>query len=173
MLDDPEKRAGSGVDGIMAGYIMLQPKEGWEYLSAILKDPSKEFSLRYAGLRTIRFLWDYRSDLVERKKLLEGIGALLDQGDIADLAIEDLRKWLVWELSDRVIGLYGLKTHDAPIIRRAILRYALAYTADPKNPKDSKASRFVEELRRKDPQMVKDAEELLKLETGQATTVQP
>lgn len=75
---------------------------------------------------------------------------LLDQNDIADLAIEDLRKWKVWSLADRIVGLYNLKSHDVPIIRRSILRYALAYTGDSKNSKDAMPAKFVADLRLKD-----------------------
>src|SRR5207237_551851 len=50
MLDDAQKHSLSGVDGILAGYTMAKPKEGWEYIKGILKDPSKEFTFRYAAL---------------------------------------------------------------------------------------------------------------------------
>jgi hypothetical protein len=162
MLDDPQKRASSGVDGLLAGYTMLRSKEGWAYVQGILKDPTKEFMLRYAALRAARFFWDSRPDVVDKKKLEEGVSALLDQSDIADLAIEDLRKWGCWDICDRVLGLQGKKSHDIPIIRRAILRYALSC---PKN----QASAFVDEWRKRDPEMVKDTEELLKLETGKTS----
>ena len=29
MVDDPQKRLTSGIDGVLAGYTMLKPKEGW------------------------------------------------------------------------------------------------------------------------------------------------
>jgi hypothetical protein len=159
MLDDPQKRLNSGVDGMLAGLVMLMPQEGWAYLRDIIKDPSKEFMLRYAGLRAARFLWDSRPDLVDQKQLVDAVCLLLDQGDIADLAVEDLRKWGRWEVSDRVLGLYEKKSHDVPIVRRAILRYALSCS-------QPKASQFVDRLRQKDPETVKDVEELLKLETA-------
>src|SRR5262249_25112939 len=38
MLDDPEKRVSSGVDGILASYTMLKPQEGFEYIKSTLKD---------------------------------------------------------------------------------------------------------------------------------------
>jgi hypothetical protein len=159
MLDDPQKRLSSGVDGILAGYVMLKPKEGWAYTRQILGDPAKEFMLRYSALRTVRFLWDSRPDLIERKELLDGVCLLLDQGDVADLAIEDLRKWGQWGVANRVLGLHGKKSHDIPIVRRAILRYALACP-------EPKAVQFVTEQRKKDAETVKDVEELLKLETA-------
>jgi hypothetical protein len=162
MLDDPQKRAGTGVDGILAGYTMLQPKAGWDYIQSILKDPSKEFMLRYAALRAVRFFWDSRPDLLNKNELVQGVCTLLDQGDIADLAIEDLRKWNRWETCDRILALQNKKSHDVPIIRRAILRFALSCP-------NQKAIAFVNQCRKRDPEMVKDTEELLKLETGKTS----
>jgi hypothetical protein len=160
MLDDSRKRLNSGIDGVLAGYVMLKPTEGWNYLFGILKDPTKEFTLRYAGLRAVRFLWDSRPDLVKKKDLVDGLSELIKQSDIADLAIEDLRKWAVWDVADKVFALKNQPSHDIPIVRRAILRYALSC------PNMPEAVAFVTDLRKKSPEMVKDAEELLKLETG-------
>ncbi len=164
MLDDPQKRLLSGVDGILAGYTLLKPKEGWDYIQSVFKDPARDFTQRYAALRTVRFLYENRPDLVDRKDLVESLGVLIEQGDIADLAIEDLRKWGRWERADQVLGLYDRKSHDVPIIRRSILRYALSCKGPDGGPLP-KAAAFVAALRKKDPQLVSDAEELLKLET--------
>lgn len=162
MLDNPDKRATSGVDGILAGYTMLKPKEGWEHLRGILSDPSRDFTTRYAALRSVRFLWDNRPDIVTKADLLGGISLLLDHDDIADLAIEDLRKWGQWGVVDRIFALNMRKSHDIPIIRRAILRFALSCPSP-------QAVAFVKTARQKDPQMVQDAEELLKLEAPPPT----
>jgi hypothetical protein len=161
MLDDPTHRLNSGVDGMLAGYTMLKPKEGWAYTRGILSDPSKEFMLRYAALRAGRFFHDSRPDVVGTKDVLAGVSALLDQSDIADLAIEDLRRWACWDLSGKILGLYGKKSHDIPIIRRAVLRFALSCP-----PQMEATTAFIADQRKKDPEMVKDAEELLKLESG-------
>ncbi len=158
LLDDCQKQAAAGVDGMLAGYTMIKPKEGWTYIENILKDPKKEFMLRYAALRTIRFFWKYRPDLVPDKDLVEGVKILLEQGDIADMAIEDLRLHRCWEAAAQILKLYGRKSHDVPIIRRYIVRYALSC------PK-KEAKEFVTMMRQKDPEMVKDIEEFLKLET--------
>src|SRR5205807_8030415 len=101
LVDDPDKRVTSGVDGILASDVMLQPKEGWQYLRGILKDPKQDFMMRYAALRSVRFFVDYRADIIGKKESVEAISQLLSQSDIADLAIEDLRKWKAWELTDR------------------------------------------------------------------------
>ncbi len=53
MLDDPAKRTGSGVDGILAGYFMLDPKPGMVLLEGIMKDTQSDFMYRYAALRAL------------------------------------------------------------------------------------------------------------------------
>jgi hypothetical protein len=170
MLDDPQKRITSGLDGMLAGYTMLQPKEGWQYVSSLLKDPARDFTLRYSALNAARFFWNSRPDLVSHRDLAAGVSQLLSQSDIADLAIEDLRKWGCWEYGDEILGLQSKKSHDVPIIRRAILRFALSCPGN-------KAVAYVDQCRKRDPETVKDAEELLKLENStlkpQLATTQP
>lgn len=172
LLDEPSKKVLIGVDGIVAGYTMLKPREGWEYLRGMLKDSSREFTQRYSALKAVRFFWDFRPDVIDRKDLVEAVAQLLDQADIADLAVEDLRKWGRWELVDRILALSQQKSHDVPIIQRAILRYALSCRG-PEGGPCPRAAAFVNELRRKDAQMIKDAEELLQLESKPPTPAPP
>jgi hypothetical protein len=158
LLDKPERRVGMGVDGILAAYTMLDPKDGWTYLRGIFGDGTKEFLLRFAGLRAVRFLHDSRPDLVPVKELTDGIALLLDQKDIADLAIDDLRKWKRWDMTDRVLGVKNKAPFEVPIVRRSILRFCLCATDN------AAAKQYVTEAREADPQMVADVEELLRLE---------
>jgi hypothetical protein len=124
-----------------------------------LKDEKNEFLIRYAGLRTVRFLWEFRPDVIDKKQLLEASSILLGQGDIADFPIDDLRRWGQWQMTDKVLGLYGKESHNAPIIKRAIIRYALCAP-----PEQKAAQEFVKKMRAEDPERVRDIEELLKLE---------
>jgi hypothetical protein len=157
LLEDRDRRLGSGVDGMLAGYIMLDRKAGWKYTRAILGDGSREFMFRHAALRTVRFMWQYRPDLVSKKELADGAALLLKQKDVADFAIEDFRKWKQWDRTDEVLALANKDGFNTPIIHRAILRFAL------RSPEKS-AKAYVEAQRKKDPQAVTDAEGLLKLE---------
>ena len=163
MLDDPEKRRSSSIDGILAGYVMLQPKKGWEHLKSVLNNPKEEFLMRYAVLRTMRFLWEQRPDLIDKEEIVLGASGLLTQGDMADFAIEDLRKWHRWEKTDAVLDLFGQKTHDIPVVKRAILRFALQSPS-------ARAKTWVAQQRQRDADWVKDAEELLKLESDSTPT---
>src|SRR5262249_8348169 len=38
LLDDSERRQGSGIDGMLAAYVLLEPKDGWKYLQEALKN---------------------------------------------------------------------------------------------------------------------------------------
>ncbi len=163
LLDDPDHRAGSGVDGVFAAYVMLKPKEGWKYLTDVLKDNKQDFIVRYAALRAVRFLHDYRTDLVSKKDLVAGSCLLLSQDDIADLAIEDLRKWQCWDKANQVLALRGTPVYNKmPIVRRAMLRYCLSC------PANAAAKAYVAERRKADAEGVEEAEELLKLEVESA-----
>jgi hypothetical protein len=166
MIDDPQKRQGSGLDGMLAGYITIQPRDGWTYLLGILKDGKQEFLMRYAALRTVRFLWDQRPDLVPKTDLVAGMAAVLDQPDMADFAIEDLRKWQRWELTDQVLELFNKETHNVPVVKRAILRFALRSS-------QPRAAAFVAAQRQRDREWVSDTEELLRLESEPPAELTP
>lgn len=156
MIDDPEKSKGSGIDGMLASSIMLAPQEGWTHVTGIL-DKSGDFALRYAALRACRFLYNERPDVIEPKDLVKGVGLLLKHRDMADFAIEDLRRWKRWEMSDTILELFGKESHNVGAVRRAILRFALCCP-------DSRAKTFVAEQRKRDAEWVNDTEELLRLE---------
>ncbi len=158
MIEDPEKRKSSGLHGLMAAYTMIEPKIAWEHVSKLLKDAGQPFLVRYAALGTARFLWSERPDLVVQPELVKGMLPLLNQPDIADFLIEDLRKWKRWETTDQVLDLYGKESHDVPIIKKSILRYALVCP-------EKRAVEFVREMRKKDAELVKDTEELLKYDS--------
>jgi hypothetical protein len=169
LLNDPKRSYSSGLDGLVAGYIMLNPKAGWDYLLTIVGDAKKDFSVRYAGLRTVRFCWESRPDLIEKKQVLAAMQGLMEQSDLADLPIEDLRKWKQWDQTPIVLGYAEKESHNTiPIVYRAILKFALsAAAADPKN---TAAVQFVEKARAKDPKKVDFLESLLKDEVRPAPT---
>lgn len=161
LLDDPERKFSSGLDGMLMGYTLLDPKAGYEYLTKLLSDSGSEFLVKHAGLKALRFFWEYRPDVLTRKQILDGMTALLVHPDIADMPIDDLRKWKAWEMTDTVLKYSKVETHNTlPINRRAILKFALSVSwAEPKN---AAAAAFVEQARKADPERVKLIEDLLK-----------
>lgn len=157
LLDSKEERYTAAADGILAGYIQLKPKEGWEMLHTILADGRKPLLQRLGVLRTLRFFHGAQPKQT-RPQLVKAMKVLLAQGDMADLAIEDLRRYEVWDLTDEVLKRYGQKGYDAPLIKRAIIRYTLCC----KPTETTKA--FLTTRRADDRELVDEVEEFLKLE---------
>lgn len=146
----------NGLQGFLAGYIQLRPREGWDLACSLVKDENRPFMDRYAILRTARFYHVWKPEEA-RKQVLRVLKIALQEGDLADVPIEDLRQWKVWDLTGDVLALYGKKSHDAPILRRTIVRYALCCP-------DPAAARFVARVEQKDPETVKDVRQSLRNE---------
>ncbi len=145
-------------DRLFVGLVLLEPKEGWQLVCDILRDPSREIRDRIDTWRAVGFLMDSRPDVIAPNELVKGLTPLLDQPDLADLAIQHLRKWKRWEMTGRVLALHPLAPFNQEgIVRRAIVRFAVCSPT-------AEAKRFVEEQRRRDPDLVGSVEECLELE---------
>lgn len=113
------------VDGFFIGHTLLKPGDGWGYMRDIVKNPKASFGIRYDGLRTARYFQIVHPGLIAQKDMLNVMGLLIDQNDMADLPIEYLRQWKRWELTERILALFDKKEFDHAIIRRSIVHYAL------------------------------------------------
>ena len=138
-------------------------------LKEMVQSKDKPFLVRYSGLQTMRFLWENRPDLIDKDEaaakteIVKGVAGVLEVTDMADFAIEDLRKWQRWEYCEKVVGLSGQKNYNTPIIRKSILRYALQCPT-------GNAQAFVAKQRARDAEWVSETRELLDLETTPAPT---
>jgi len=159
LLTPPLSEAVAGnLGGLLAGYSLLDPKAGWTAIRATLTDGKRNFAHRLSALQAVQFFQvtrakDYRPIIVDTLK------AVLPDPDLADLAIDDLRRWGWWDLSAEVLALYAKPTHAAPVYRKGIVRYALSCP-------DPIAKRFVEAVRKTEPKLVADVEDGLKLMSG-------
>ncbi len=155
-LNDDGDRTVNAYDGYLGGYIHLRPREGWEKAFAVLRDGRKPLPMRLAVIRMVRMYhgWQPKESL---PTVLKSEAAILAQGELADVAIEDLRRWQTWDLTPDVLALYGKKGFDAPIMQRAIVRYALSCD-------DDAAKKFTAERRRYEPDLVKEVEDSLQFE---------
>src|SRR5262245_2657788 len=61
-VSDPKVKQATGLDGLLAGVILLDPKAGLESVAGLIKDTKEDFTVRYAALRCLRFFWEYRDD---------------------------------------------------------------------------------------------------------------
>jgi hypothetical protein len=156
LVEKPAKRTAPALGGFLSGYIRLRPREGWDLALAVIGNPRRPQTERLAAVTTLRFYYGLKPE-ENRKEVLRCLRAVLDQGDLADVAVEDLRRWQLWSLTDEVLAQYDKKSHSAPITRRAIIRYALCC------PKEA-AVRFRDELRKQDPDLVNDVAESLQFD---------
>jgi hypothetical protein len=149
------ERTAAAFGGLLAGYVLLAPKEGWAFTVQVLQDAQRPYSVRLSTIGTVRFFQATRGNDC-KPEVLKCCAALLPHGELSDQAIEDLRRWGYWELTTEVLAQFDKPTHAAPIVRRAIVRYALSC---PHN----EAKEFVAAVRQRDPKLVRTVEELLEL----------
>jgi hypothetical protein len=157
-LQDGTERSIGAYDGLLAGYIRLQPREGWALATNALNGINS-LQVKLGVVRTLRFFQasqpaEYRDQILRAERIV------LRQADMADMAVEDLRRWKMWDLTPVVLASYGTKGFEAPIMQRAIVRYALSCKG-----RDD-AQKFVASLRKTEPQLVDEVEESLQLENG-------
>jgi len=158
MIEQPTERTASALDGLLSGYIHLQPREGWDLAAKILTDSKRPTIQRIAAVRTLRFYHAWKP-AESKREILRCFGAAILDGEIADLAIDDMRQWKMWDLTKQVLAQYGKPSHDSPLARRGIIRFALCCPL-------ADAQQFVGVLRQRDPELVRELEESLEFEKG-------
>jgi hypothetical protein len=153
-----------GIDGVMGGYLLLTGEAGLEFLERTkIRPRDVPFTELYAACQALRFAWQYAETTISRVAVRQTMRAALHREDVADLIIADLARWKDWELQPRLMELYGQPGYDSTTMRRAIVRF-MAVSAREKptgNPETDQfiavGARCLEELRRREPAVVKDA----------------
>jgi len=157
LLGSKEDRYQGAADGLLAGYLRMEPKKGWALIHDILADGRRSLTLRLKAMGTMRFE-NNAHGREARPEIVKAMKTVLAQGELADLAIEDMRCWKVWDHTATVVKLYGTKGFESPLMQRAILRYALSC------PETAESKAFLAERRKSDAEMVREVEEGLRLE---------
>jgi hypothetical protein len=139
--------------GLLIGYTILKPAEGWRVIHKTLGENQREFLERHAVFGALEFFYNWQPR-ENRERILLGMKLAVQSAELADLAAEDLRRWRWWDLTGTVLAQYDRPGYDSPIVRRAILRYALACP-------EPAASQFVAGVRKRDPALVTDVLESL------------
>src|SRR5262249_5543710 len=90
LIDQPDERTKESLDGLLAGYIQMDKKHGWELTGKIMADPKQQFKQRFAAIRTMRFHYGWQP-AETKAQVLRWYNVLLDDGQISDMPIDDLR----------------------------------------------------------------------------------
>jgi hypothetical protein len=154
LLKNQTARGYKSFEGVLAGYMTMRPKEGWAFAQETLKNDKQSFLLRYATLRTLRFFYNANPEATGAQ-VMKALSQAIGQRDIADIAIQDLRMWKRWEHTKLIVSCWDKKSHQSPIIRQSMVRYALAC-------REPEARALLERARREDPELVRDMEDELK-----------
>jgi len=165
VLDEPEDFR-LGIDGVMAGYLLLTGKEGLDVLNqAKLANTQAHFSETFAAMQALRFMWTYGKGRIPADDLRHSMRLLLRRPNLADLVIVDLARWNDWSTMPELMALYDNKDYQVPSVKRAIVRFMLIAEKDAPTTTGAKAPEHVatakanlEILREKDPKTVKAAE---------------
>jgi hypothetical protein len=118
-------------------------------------------------MQTLRFMWTYEPDRIEKTRLKESMRILLDRPDLADLVITDLARWKDWEVQDRLMSMYDDTKYSLPAVKRAIVRFL--YHCSQEKPAEGEqpsaltlqAKERLAELEKKDPKTVSDVRRYL------------
>jgi len=184
-----------GFDGVISGYLLLSGEKGLDEIDRLKlktqfqlddkggflldkngKKKALPFSEVFSSMQALRFMWTYADGRIAPERLKQSMRILLDQPDLADLAIADLARWKDWSIQDRLMAMYDDKNFQVSPIKKAIVRFMLVSSKDlPKDaPKDAakdapegspvdsshvaKALKHLKTLRKKDPKTVQSAE---------------
>jgi hypothetical protein len=164
-IERRDDRASAALSGALGGLIELQPAHGWRVALAILDDEKRGYNDKLAVLGTLRFFQAYQPT-AHKKAILTGMAAVVGKGDMADMAVEDLRRWQWWDLTRHVVSQYQKASHSAPLVRNALLRYAITCP-------DPDAAAFVKAVRAADPTRVREIEEALEFERSPSAKPKP
>jgi hypothetical protein len=156
LVSKNDERTSSALGGALGGLIEMRPEEGWKRAIALLDDPKRPYQDKLAVLGTLRFFHAYKPTEYQ-KPILAGMAAVVSRGDMADMAVEDLRRWKWWDLTKHILAQYGQPTHAAPLVKNSILRYALTCP-------DADAATFVKNVRASEPALLREVEESLEFE---------
>ena len=152
------ERVSANLGGLLAGLVLLDPARGWAAVSAELSDRTRPFSEKLSAIGTLRYFQATRPTAT-RDKVIAGYRTLIEAGDLADLATDDLRRFGWWELSAVVFDHFEKPTHQSPATRRSAVRYALGCPTD-------EAKAFLAKVRAADPELVRKVEASQKLYEG-------
>jgi hypothetical protein len=152
-----------GLDGMISGYLLLTGSSGldkiddWKF--KIHDGKKAAFSETYAAIMAVRFMWEFASGRISNERLQQSMRLLLDQPELADLAITDLSRWKDWSIQGRLMSLYGQGAYNIRSVKHSIICYMVA-SAESKTDAGSAArgKKYLEELRQKDPRAVREAQ---------------
>lgn len=161
-----------GIDGVMGGYLLLTGTRGLDVIDKHrLQNDGIAFNETFAAMQALRFYWSYGGDEIPRQRLRQSMRLLLDRPKLTEIVITDLARWEDWTVQDRLMELYDQEAYSDRFIRRSIAAFLLVcLRSEPEQQTDvqkklyARTREHLASLREKDPQVVRDAERMLRFQ---------
>ncbi len=123
---DPKKTT-VALDGILSGYLMLSGTRGLEVLEQeILKNKDASFPDIYAGIMSLRFMWQNGRGRIATERLCEAGRLILDRPEIADVVVPDLVRWGDWSIHERLMEIFALPDEEFNWMKVCAAKYMIA-----------------------------------------------
>jgi hypothetical protein len=159
----PGKKQVAALDGIVAGYLLLEGAAGLELVEKDLLTPNEGISLYipYAALTALEFVRSESEGTIPLDRLHAAARLVLKRRELADLAVVCLARWGDWTLHDELMVLFEVDDEPAKWIRPAIVRYMIKSLDVPPevqadNPRRVRlGNKYLKEMWRLDPKAVK------------------
>lgn len=150
MLRSEDRKAKAGLDAMIGCYLTLMGPEGMPLVEELfLKNDKAEYADTYAAIMALRFHGG-ETDVIPKKRILEGLRYMLDRPQLADLVIPDLARWEDWGSMPRLVKLFIEADDKSSWVRVPVINYLRACP-------DPEAAAQIKELEKIDPAAVKRA----------------
>lgn len=158
-----------GLDGLIAGYLLLTKEQGLAQINNQFLQAKATTSDAYAAMQALRFLWRYEPDRLPKEALRASMRRLLDRDDLAELAVRDLARWQDWSSMEGIVKLFDRPIKQAFSLRVSVVQYLCAAIAAGERERDAQslaelpafattAQRHLEDFRKREPKLVANAE---------------
>jgi hypothetical protein len=158
-----------GLDGLMAGYLLLTGEQGLTRINKQFLQAEATTSDAYAAMQALRFLWQYEPDRLPQDALRASMRHLLDRDDLAELAVRDLARWQDWSSMEGVVKLFDRPNRQPFSLRVSVVQYLCAAIAAGEREQKAQllterpafaitAQKHLEALRQREPKLVATAE---------------
>lgn len=155
-ITEPTQEFRLGIDGVMAGYLVLTGSDGLNLLQKEkLSRRDVPFSETFAAMQALRFMWTYGDQRIAADDLRKGMRVLLERPNLADLVIVDLARWNDWGVMGKLVSMYNEEEYNVPSIKRAIVRFLMIAE---KAKEDSGITTDQQELAKKSLAMLREAD---------------
>ncbi len=150
LMRSEDRKDKAGLDALVACYLTLKGADGMPLVEELfLKNKNADYADTYAAIMALRFHGS-ETDVIPRKRLVEGLRHMLDRPQLADLVIPDLARWEDWESMQKLVTLFKEADEKSSWVRVPVINYLRACPSP-------KAKEHIKELEKIDPDAVKRA----------------